>query len=48
MKFVVLCFYEHEPCDVYGVFDTEEAALEWAQSQPNGVAWAVHQVKEPI
>lgn len=46
MRFVVLCFYENEPCDVYGVFDTEASALEWAQRQAAAVAWSVHGIKD--
>ena len=31
-KFVVVAFYEHEPVQIYGTFDSPEAAREWAEA----------------
>lgn len=46
-KFVILHFFPHEPVQVYGLFDTEEEARQYAERQSfanNGCAYAVHEV----
>lgn len=46
-KFVILHFFPHEPSQVYGLFDTEEEACQYAETQNlagNDGAYAVHEV----
>jgi len=31
-KWVVTVFFEHEPSRIYGLFDSEEEAMAWAES----------------
>ena len=32
-KFVILHYFPHEPMQVYGLFDTEEEARQYAEAQ---------------
>jgi len=34
-KWVVIGYFEHVPCDVYGLFDTEEEARAYGQKHSN-------------
>lgn len=44
-SWVVLVYYEREPSEVYGLFPTEKAAIEWAEQQAKwGCAWEVKMV----
>jgi len=46
-KFVVVYFFPHEPMQVYGLFDSEEAAREYAERQGFGItpgAYDVHEI----
>ena len=45
-KFVVITYYGHEPCDVYGVFDTYDAAVAWAMAEAQGEAWEVKEIRD--
>jgi hypothetical protein len=35
-KWVVTVFFDHEPSRVYGLFDSEELAMAWAESNRDG------------
>lgn len=46
-QWVILNFFPHSPVDVYGFFDTEEAAREYAERQGmsmGGNTYSVHMV----
>jgi hypothetical protein len=36
-RWVVTCFFDHEPSEVYGTFGSETEATDWAES--GRVAW---------
>jgi len=48
-KWVVTLFFDYEPSEVYGLFDSEEEALMWAESgfRTYGAAVA-HMVRSPV
>ena len=35
-KWVVTVFFEYEPSRIYGLFDSEEEAMAWAESDRDG------------
>ena len=43
--FVVLCYFPHEPVEVYGVFTSEEEAREYAESN-NIASTGAYQVQQ--
>lgn len=43
-QWVVLSYHEHEPVQVYGTFASQQAALDWAQSQAAHTTWSVHSI----
>lgn len=43
-KFVVLSYFEYTPVQVYGLFDSEQEAHEWAQSQAAYTTYGVNAV----
>lgn len=45
--FVVILFYDHEPCRVYGEFPSEEAACAWINTRDDFGAATVHQLRNP-
>ena len=46
-KWVVTVFFDHEPSRIYGLFDSEEGAIAWAESnREDWDAVAVHQLRE--
>jgi hypothetical protein len=48
-KWVVTVFFDHEPSRIYGLFDSEEAAIAWTES--NQEIWdavAVKQLREAV
>jgi hypothetical protein len=48
-KWVVTVFLEYEPSRVYGLFDSEESAIAWAESNRDGWdAMVVQQLREAI
>ena len=47
--FVVTVFFEHEPSRVYGLFDSEEEAMAWAESNRDGWdAMVVQELREAV
>jgi len=48
-KWVVTVFFDHEPSRVYGLFDSEESAIAWAESNRDGWdAMVVQQLREAV
>ena len=48
-KWVVTVFFDHEPSRVYGLFDSEEEAMAWAESNQDGWdAMVVQQLREAV
>ena len=48
-KWVVTVFFDHEPSRVYGLFDSEESAIAWAESSRDGWdAMVVQQLREAV
>jgi hypothetical protein len=48
-KWVVTVFLEYEPSRVYGLFNSEEEAIAWAESnREDWDAMAVHQLREAV
>ena len=48
-KWVVTVFFDYEPSRIYGLFDSEEAAIAWTES--NREIWdavAVQQLREAV
>jgi hypothetical protein len=46
-KWVVTVFFNHEPSRIYGLFDSEEGAIAWAESnREDWDAVAVQQLRE--
>jgi hypothetical protein len=48
-KWVVTVFFDHEPSRIYGLFDSEELAIAWAESNRDGWdAMVVQQLREAV
>jgi len=47
-KFVVLHFFPHSPVQVYGLFDSEQAAMDYAQRHGFAVGEGAYQVHEVL
>ena len=48
-KWVVTVFFDREPSRVYGLFDSEEEAMAWSESNREGWdAMVVQQLREAI
>jgi hypothetical protein len=48
-KWVVTVFLDHEPSRIYGLFNSEEEAIAWAESNRDGWdAMVVQQLREAV
>jgi len=48
-KWVVTLFFDYEPSEVFGLFDSEEQALMWAQTHSKTWgACVAHELRQPV
>jgi len=43
--FITVVYHEHEPSEVFGDFDSQEAATQWATNHASADAWEVKEIK---
>ena len=44
-KWVILSYFPHSPVDVYGLFDSEKEAMDYAEKQGFAVGQGAYEVK---
>lgn len=43
-QWVLISYHDREPCQVYGLFESEREALEWADRQARHTVWEAKQI----
>jgi len=45
VTYVVIAYFDHEPCRVYGPFVSEDAVADWVENSPmHPDAWVIHEL----